>query len=254
MNNKRNYFFPIICILLAVYIVLHQLNLLAWPFSNISSIKLVATIILAALAVQQLLRKEYAGMLVFITPIIIMYRKLLHIPLGIGTIVVVAILLVIAIGSLFPHKAPEHQVNDPYYIRDKKGGDNNNGACGHNNFASANASNTNEDIVNIGCSFNNCVKYVNSDNFLGANVNTSFGETSIYLNNAHVPTGNAYVNVRTSFGATKIFVPMDWDISTDVNAVAADVKYYGTPVHTDNSVNLVISGSASFACIEIHRI
>lgn len=246
MNNKKNYFFPIICILLAVYIVLHQLDVFSWPFSKISSLKFIATILLAVLAIQQICRKEFAGMLVFLTPLVIMYRDLLHIPLGIGTIIVVAILLIIAIGSLFPHKAPEHQVNNTYYIRDKQ--------TGSANFANANASNTTEDVVNIGCSFNNCVKYINSTNFLGANVNTSFGETSVYLNNAVAPTGNAYVNVRTSFGLTRIFVPANWDITTDINAVAADVKYYGTPVHTDNSINLVISGSASFGSVEIHRV
>lgn len=98
--------------------------------------------------------------------------------------------------------------------------------------------------------FGSSVKYVNSMNLKVANIETSFGSSTIYFDNAKLCDGKATINVETSFGKTILYVPKEWAVHVNVSKAFAGVTEKGK-CQPNSNISLMIVGEVSFGNMEI---
>ena len=102
-------------------------------------------------------------------------------------------------------------------------------------------------------SFGSSVRYINSNNFVNANLNCSFGSISIYFNNSKMQNKTAIVNLNASFSGVEIYIPKEWEIEDKTNS-----SFSGIEVHNRSDLEktntLILVGDISFSGVEIFYI
>lgn len=111
---------------------------------------------------------------------------------------------------------------------------------------------TQEDDMQFNCevAFGSCVKYINCQNLQKANVETSFGNTTIYFDNARLYNCEAVLNVECSFGKTTLYIPKEWKVVTNISKAFGNATEKGT-CDVESLNKLYINGEVSFGNIEI---
>ena len=98
--------------------------------------------------------------------------------------------------------------------------------------------------------FSSCVRYINCQNLQKGKVENVFGNTTIYLDNANLCNGHAYIKIESVFGKTTLYVPKEWKVNIGTTKVFGNINEKGQ--HTGESENLlVIEGEAVFGSLEI---
>lgn len=108
-------------------------------------------------------------------------------------------------------------------------------------------------------SFGNFSKYIKSQRLQEVKIDNSFGQTSIYFDEAVLDGGRAKVDVENSFGCTKMFVPSDWKvIIQNVDEFCGHLKNFKNEgimnYVSENSNTLYVTIDTSFGDVEIHYI
>lgn len=92
-----------------------------------------------------------------------------------------------------------------------------------------------------------------SEAFVGGDLTTIFGETTLDLRDARLTERPARVDVTVLFGETQLIVPRDWIVQMDVVPVlgaAADERprraVGGEESEANGAVDLVVSGFVAF--------
>ena len=98
--------------------------------------------------------------------------------------------------------------------------------------------------------FSSCVRYINCQNLQKGKVENVFVNTTIYIDNANLCNGQAYIKIESVFGKTTLYVPKEWKVNIGTAKVFGNVNEKGQ--HTGESENLlVIEGEAVFGSLEI---
>lgn len=113
-----------------------------------------------------------------------------------------------------------------------------------------------EEVIHFSNSFGGTIKYINSDNFKKANLETSFGEMKAYFDNAVIQQGTAQVNIKASFGAMILYIPKTWKIvdNTSVSFGALEIKNPTTCEYQEGNPVLYITGEVAFGGAEIYYV
>lgn len=101
--------------------------------------------------------------------------------------------------------------------------------------------------------FGSTSKYVNSNNMRRAVIDNSFGQASIYFDNAILSPDGALIDVDTSFGEVNIYIPSTWRTDIKRDAAFGGVKEHGT-ANADMDAPLVrIDVDCSFGEVNIYH-
>ncbi|MBR4086189.1 MAG: hypothetical protein IKK33_18145 [Lachnospiraceae bacterium] len=107
--------------------------------------------------------------------------------------------------------------------------------------------------------FGSFSKYIKCQKLQEVVVDNSFGQTSIYFDEAVLDGGRADVTVDNSFGCTKLFIPSDWDVKFKVvDEFCGKLKNFKNDgimnYVNEDSNKLFISIDTSFGDVEVHYI
>lgn len=96
--------------------------------------------------------------------------------------------------------------------------------------------------------FGSSIKYINSEDFAKAHLETSFGEMKVYFDNAVIQQGSAQVYLEVSFGNMVLYVPKTWQVvdNTSVSFGALQIKNQEQCQYQDGSPTLYLTGEVSF--------
>lgn len=107
-----------------------------------------------------------------------------------------------------------------------------------------------EGCIKHNTSFGSVVRYVNSNNFVNASLNCSFGGMSIYFNNSKMKNETAVINLNASFSGVEIYIPKEWEIEDKTNS-----SFSGIEVHNRSGLEktntLILVGDITFSGVEI---
>lgn len=247
MNQRvSSILWGILLILGAVALVMSQLGMLGGL--QISVWKMMATIILLAIAVKNLFHRSFAGILFPIAIICILFDEMLGITaLTPWTVLLVALLLSIALSMIFKDWCQKrwwnkHQNNDKDWSEWKH----------HGNVDKMNIVDEQDgEVVYSKTNFGGTVKYVNSDNFIKAYISNSFGETKLYFDKAVIRGEKAEIQVDCSFGEIQLFIPREWEIINKVNTSFAGVDEKNPRKSSVEDKEVYLTGSVSFGAVTI---
>lgn len=99
-------------------------------------------------------------------------------------------------------------------------------------------------------SFGETVKFINTDNFEFASLESSFGSLKVYFDNAVIQNGKAEIDLDVSFGSVELYVPSSWRIVDETDAAFGSVKEKN-PSRSTGSPLVTLTGSISFAGADI---
>lgn len=98
--------------------------------------------------------------------------------------------------------------------------------------------------------FGSSVKYINCKQLRSGKIETSFGNTVLYFDNAQLCDGYATINIETSFGKSTLYIPKEWNVEVKVTKAFGSLEEKGKCA-LDGFNKLVINGEVSFGSIEI---
>lgn len=114
--------------------------------------------------------------------------------------------------------------------------------------------NEDSDHIEVRLKFGSIAKYVESDNFVSGDLSTSFGELTVYFDNAVIQNASAEVYVDVSFGAVKLFIPKAWKVENTITSNFAGVNEHGSTQWAEEGKVLYLRGNANFGAVEIYYI
>lgn len=101
--------------------------------------------------------------------------------------------------------------------------------------------------------FGSIVKYIKCQSLREVVVDNSFGNTTIYFDEAILDNGMAKVDVDNSFGCVKLYIPSEWKVNLRMDESFGHVKNFGSgAVSSDNVLNVFVD--TSFGDVEVHYI
>lgn len=110
-----------------------------------------------------------------------------------------------------------------------------------------------DQVIRYENSFGSTIKYINSDAFISARLETSFGEMKVYFDNTVIQNESAQVSIEVSFGYMVLYVPRTWKIvdNTTVSFGSVNMKNPNHCKQEDGSPTLYLTGDVSFAGTDI---
>lgn len=227
--KKERIFWGVFFIGAAVALIVNKLGLLG---GDLNLWTMLLTILLAAGLIKSAVYRSMSGILFSIAFLCILYAK----PLGITALTPWTVLGAALLGSI-----GFSMLFRPKYSY---------GACHHHNEHFDSTETIEGDQIRLENTFSSSIKYINSDDFKGANIECSFGAMKVYFDNAIIQEGQATVRLEVSFAGVELYVPKEWNVinSADVSFGGLDEKNRnvssGTPI-------LYITGEVSFSGVTI---
>lgn len=206
--KKKNVFWAIILIMIAVYLVTSRLQL----FPAISFFKILFTIILAYVAVHGFARLHFVEGMLSIALLGCIYDKVLKIEaITPWTLLLAGLLIGIALDMLFRNGRKQ---SIPF----------------HNDHILTDTSAKGLDgaSVHIENTFGAVSRYIHSDCFEKAHIENSFGECNVYFNQVVLNGTTARLVSENSFGSTNLYLPSNWRITVKQETTFGNIEFKGS--------------------------
>ena len=96
---------------------------------------------------------------------------------------------------------------------------------------------------------------IDTEDFRGGSLQSIFGNITVDLRRARLPTGvaSATVDVYALFGAIKIRIPETWRVNVLAAGVLGNVEDKSIPPNMGSAPELVVTGSSVFGTVEIEN-
>jgi len=235
-RKSSNLFWGTFLLLAAALVLMHQVT----GFTDIGIGSILAVVLSAAFIVQCIARLDIAFLPIPIAALYVVFRTPLDLPyIRTGMLAVATVLAVVGLGALFPRKRWRVHRKfkccgkswDPQQVRVEDSGD------GNSPF--------------ISVSFGSAKRRLRSDNLEGSQLNCSFGELVVRIEEAGLPPSSAEVIVNCSFGSVVLIVPGHWQVVDQMSCSlgGVDIEKLATP--TENAPKLTLVGSVSFGSVEV---
>lgn len=229
--KKRNVFWGVIFILIAVCILFEKLGY----FPGINVFKLILAAGLLVILIENIPKLNFAGILFPIAFLAILFDEALHIEsLTPWPVLGIALFGSIGLSLIFPQKQKENE-------------------NGQSNTYSYSETTTQEfnNVIDAYVSFNSSIKYINSQNFERGNFKSSFGSLKIYFDQAALNNNSATVNVNVSFGSISLFIPRTWNVQINAETSFGNIEEKGARTPVVDAPVLYVTGEVSFGSLEI---
>lgn len=231
--KRRETYWGVIFILAAALILLGQFGFL----EDINTFSILASVILAGIAIKSLVKMNFWGVLFPAAIICIIFSKQWNIEAFTPWPALFTAFCLSTGLSLIFHKSHDFRWHSH-----------------HNTNFNKNVINQPDDN-NVKCStsFGECIKYVNSDDFQRAEIKCSFGAAKVYFDHATILSGKADIYLDVSFGDVKLYIPSAWNVINDVNVFFGDANLSTRKVDADAPV-ITVHGNISFGDAKIYYV
>lgn len=234
MKTSSRIFWGLILIASALYLVLSQLGLLN---ISLSIGTVVMGVLCLAILVSSLANRSFGGFFFSLGLAWICFGELLHLPsVSCWIVLVIVILFTIGFNILFPKKKQPRKENLK----------NDNNMKQYHTVVEE----VDDNHMIYENSFGALAKYINTQDFKGAEAKNSFGELKLFFDNANIVSGPVEIRVNNSFGSTQLFFPSDWNVVHSVNVFAGEVKEINR-ANAGNGPTVKLVGSSNFGEIRI---
>jgi predicted membrane protein len=233
--KKHDIFWGLLFILAAALIIFNQFGY----FTDVSMFDMVATFVLGMIIIKSIVRLNFWGVLFPLAFICILYADEWNITDFTPWPALFTALLFSCGFSLIFNK---HSMWGFHCIHHHR----------YHNHASFSSNVVNEkDDSDIYCSssFGECIKYVNTDNLVKANIKCSFGEVKVYFDNTLIPSGKADIYVDVSFGTVILFIPKSWKTTCKSHVFSGDMN--DNDNFGSDAPVVTIHGNVSFGDIKV---
>ncbi|MDD4111804.1 MAG: LiaF-related protein [Herbinix sp.] len=221
--KKRNLFWGLLLIATAVLIILNQFGF----FTGLSIFEIVLTVIMVGIIIVSIRSINFWGILFPLAIILITFDKELDITeFTPWPVLLTAFLISLGLSMIFNRYG-----SFVFHIN------------GKNSFRSNVVNEQDGNEVNCSTSFGECIKYVNTEDFVRANIKCSFGDVKVYFDNAKIPSGKADIYIDVSFGDVDLYVPRTWNVVNEAHAFFGDM---------DISRNININSDPDAPVVTIH--
>lgn len=231
-----NVFWGMLLILAAAFVILGQLDV----FGDVSGVTLFFGICLGIWFFSSMLKLSWGGMLFSLAFEVILFDEFLGLEeLTPWPVLFAALLATMGMNTLIKKKRrkPEkdvrlhqpHQQGNPEVVE------------------------SDDTTFKCGVSFGSVVKYVTNKELKNARLNCSFGNLTVYFDNASLGGGSAVVQVDNSFGKTAMFIPKQWDTRVEIERSLGKVTQEGVKTGDGENI-LVIRGTTAFGEVNIRYI
>lgn len=232
--KKKNIAFALILILIGVYLVVSQLNLIpSIPFFTI-----LFTVVFFYAAIHGFIQLHFLEGMVSLAIVGCINDKMLHIEaITPWTLLLSAVLIGIALDMIFKNFRKKRDAScfnhaEHFYtgsVEDSFDGEN----------------------VKVTNSFGSISKYVNSDNFRNAHIENSFGECNVFFNNTILAAANARIKIDNSFGSTNVYLPSTWHVIPHQDTAFGSVNFRGRGSSDNGAPVIELDLDCSFGEISI---
>lgn len=248
-------------ILVAVFLVLEQLNLISFQIGFWS---LAWTAVFVISGIYSLMNKSISGTVFSIAFLLIIYAKPLHISvLSPWTILLVAVLVSVGLNMLFKRDfKPDVVINGKHVnadwsdlkniLSDEKKAQN---STTHDRVINQDDDEENthgrtrvinqEDDENIVVSthMGDVSRFIHSKNLRSLNVTTSLGDVKLYLEDSKAAGDTVYANLDANLGDVTFYIPSNWKVRSNVDATFGDINVESIPSGVEqNGPTLVLQG------------
>lgn len=236
MKRKKEIVLGLLLVIGAVFILMNKTGFL----QDIGLFTIIFTVILVGILIDNLVEKSIGGVLFSLAFLAILYDG----PLGIEhltpwPVLAAALLGTIGLDMIFKKKHVPVKYDE---------------TMKHWEHSEQVIDGTDEEVVECSVSFGSAVKYINSTRLKRAFLKSSFGNLSVYFDNAQLENGEAEVQVDVSLGNIELYIPAEWKVILDVNTSFGGVDEKGKHRTAIGDNVLSIKGNVSFGGMEIYYI
>ncbi len=235
--KHNNWFWGVFFVLAAVFVVASQLT----DFMVIGFWTIAASVLLAAVFIQSLVKLNFFGVFVSLALAYMLYQN----PLGLYIISPWLLLLAAVLLSIGFHIIFRRNARCGYERRHER-------SCNH---ACDEEYRTIEDVdgnnPSVKLSFGSSSKYIHADALKSGQFTCSFGALAIYFDQAQLDPDGAEIYIDCSFGEIKLFVPREWRIDDKLKASLGSVHNDIRKSRDGDGPTVTLTGGVSLGSIEI---
>ena len=244
MKTKK-VFWGLFLILAGAYLIVSQMGYLP----TVGVVRALLTIACAAVFIKSIACMSFGGMLFPLAIIAILYAK----PLGIKmvtpwSILAAALLLTIGLNLLFGGWKKKHRKHNWEHSHEWK--HEHEWEHEHEMFGSSESVEAGENIE-IDTTFNGVIRYITTENFRYASIDSKFSGVKIYFQDAKGPTGSAVIDLDVMFSGIELYVPVNWQVINHLKGSFQGVNHKGKEPEEADTV-LTLEGMARFSGVEVH--
>lgn len=232
--KHRNWFWGVFFVLAAIFVVASQII----SFTQIGFWSILATVLLAAVFIESLIKLNYFGVFLPLALAYIIYQK----PLGLYDIsfwllLLAAVLISIGFHIIF-RRRPKHESKccgdkDEYHTIED--------IDDNNPYAKVN--------------FGGSSKYLHADCLKSGQFYCRFGGLEIYFDQVQLAPDGAEIFLDCNFGAIKLYVPKTWRVVDRINATLGGVQNEARhAMPGEGAPTLSLTGNVSFGGVEIYYV
>lgn len=224
-------FWGLVFISAAVTLVLGKLNI----FPQLSLGRILFSILFAAMFVHGISKVNFFEILFSLAFLACIHADLLHITALVpGTVLGAALLGSIGLSILFPKKRFWH--------------------IHHSGKSISETISTDSDTIHLENTFGSSIKYIKSEHFLNAHLESSFGEMKVYYDNVTASQPTIYSKINVSFGSLTLYVPRTWQVSNSISCCFGAVGEKNKGSAVEDAITLELTGDVSFGNVQIFYI
>ena len=245
--KKKSIAWGIILILLAAYLVVSRLGLMPdIPFGRI-----IFTIIFGYTAIRGIMKVDFLQITMSLGILGWVYDDVLGIEAITPWIILIsAFLLGLGLNLIFKRKTMHIEIN---YDSDDTKHHGVDGSTSWKNREYGSVSSTMEEgsFVTSENNFGTTNKYVNTNEFTGADIENNFGQTTIYFDNAIMKNNEAYIKAENNFGETRLYFPKEWRMELREEKAFGSIRVNGMYNADVNAPLVKLNAECNFGCIRI---
>lgn len=238
--KKKSIAWGIILILLAAYLVISRLGLMP----DIPVGKIIFTVIFGYTAIRGIMKVDFMEITMSLGILGWVYDDVLGIEAITPWIILIsAFLLGLGLNLIFKRKSMHIDIS---YDSDNP----------NHKYTDKNVSHTqvyeNGGFVSSENVFGSTNKYVNTTEFIGADIENNFGQSIIYFDNAVMKNNEAIIKVENNFGETRLYFPKEWRMELREEKAFGSISCNGMCNSDVNAPVVKIDAECNFGSIKIY--
>lgn len=234
--KHNNWFWGVFFVLAAVLVIASQLT----DFAQIGFWSIAATVLLAAVFIQSLIKLNYFGIFLPLALGYLIYAQPLDLPeFSTWLLILTAVLFSIGFHSIFrKHPKVKSHCNSRY---------------GKDEYHTIEDIDDNNPFAKV--SFGASSKYLHAPALKTGQFSCNFGALEIFFDQVQPNPDGAEIFLDCSFGSISLYIPKSWKIidnlTTSLGSVQNDMRLSRPDEHAPK---VTLNGSVSLGSIEIHYI
>ncbi len=231
--KTKNVFWALLLIALGVFIIAAALG----AFGSMNAWTVILTALLGIIIIHSLVRLEFGGVFLPLAGLYLVYDGMLNLPhISPWLLFAAAIMFSIAFEIIFGG-FKKHRKAAFVHTRSDKDGE-------------AVEDSANTPVAQV--SFGSSSLYLHAEALTSGSFNVSFGELTVYFDDAKLAPGGAEVSVHCSFGELTLMIPRHWKVQDNISSALANVERNDPYAnHEEGAPTLRLTGSVSFGEIKI---